>query len=194
MPGETGGIPTAQGRMQWTLSHGDHLHFAVHMIAGRVLDVCPCTRRAASVQYWRASYHVATPIEAALVLNARPSSLQGWIVYAVAPVAVVAEWVGKGVAWLGGDRPLHVTYVSIGPDGFVPSELHVASGATVIWRNDDEDTRSVASQDGQWASGELEPSETYSVMFPRRGRYEFVAPDQVEAGFSDPANGYIVVD
>jgi hypothetical protein len=102
--GQASRISGTQHRLLWTLAHGDHLHFAVHMLAGRLLDVCPCTRRAAEVQYWRASYHARTATERALVRNARPSSAHGWVVYAVAPAVVAAEWIGNGVAWLDASR------------------------------------------------------------------------------------------
>ncbi len=99
--GQASRISGTQNRLLWTFAHGDHLHFAVHMVAGRLLDFCPCTRQAARVQYWRASYHAKTATEAALVRNARPTTTHGWVVYAVAPAAVVGEWIGNGIVWLG---------------------------------------------------------------------------------------------
>jgi uncharacterized membrane protein YedE/YeeE len=98
--GQASRISGTQNRLLWTLAHGDHLHFAVHMVAGRLLDLCPCTRHAAAVQYVRASYHAKTATELALVRNARPTSAHGWLAYTVAPAAVVVEWIGNGISWL----------------------------------------------------------------------------------------------
>jgi hypothetical protein len=100
--GQASRISGTQNRLLWTLAHGDHLHFAVHMLAGRLFDLCPCTRHKAAVQYVRASYHARKPTEVALVRNVRPTTAQGWADYALAPALVVSEWIGDGIGWLGG--------------------------------------------------------------------------------------------
>jgi hypothetical protein len=190
--GETGGIPTTAGRVEWTLHHGDHLHFAVHMVAGRVFDLCPCTRRAAAEQYWRASFHAQTPTEMALARNIRPRSFSGYVAYTMAPFAVGAEWIGKGVAWIGGDRPLHAAYVSIDAGEFSPDEIHVAPGATVTWRNQDLDVHVVVAKNGQFRSGPLEPTDDFSHTFTQRGRYEYYDASYGPFGETD-VTGVVIV-
>jgi plastocyanin len=163
------------------------------MAAGRLFDVCPCTRRKADEQYWRASFHALTPTEQALVRNSRPRSVQGWLAYGIAPFAVTAEWIGKGVGWLGGDRPLHAAYISIGLAEFAPAEVHVAPGATVIWRNQDDDVHVVTADNGQFASPPLNPGEAFAHTFNQRGRTGFYDASYGDFGRTDVV-GTVIVD
>jgi hypothetical protein len=48
------------------------LHYALHLGAGRVLDLCPCTVSIAERQYDKGAYHASTERRAALVDNERP--------------------------------------------------------------------------------------------------------------------------
>src|SRR5438128_6943817 len=36
------GSPDTRARAQWAWDRGDHLHFAIHILSARVLDLCPC--------------------------------------------------------------------------------------------------------------------------------------------------------
>jgi len=89
-------------RVGWTLRRGDHLHYAVHLMAGRVLELCPCTHAAASSQYERARYHALTRLQRTVVApkQPEPGSLEYWVAYATGPMAVAQAWLADGVAWL----------------------------------------------------------------------------------------------
>ena len=70
------GSPDVGARAQWAWDRGDHLHYAVHILAGRVLDLCPCTRRAADAQYYYARFHAVTPRQRDVVSNTPIDSTQ----------------------------------------------------------------------------------------------------------------------
>ncbi|MBV9168827.1 MAG: hypothetical protein JOZ81_01925 [Chloroflexi bacterium] len=84
---------TLRSRAGWVLDRGNRLHYAVHITAGRILAICPCTRDAADRQYWRAGYHAVTPLQREVAQAPRPESASGWIDYMMGPVQV-------GLAWL----------------------------------------------------------------------------------------------
>lgn len=50
----------------------DRVHYGVHLIAGRILSVCPCTRGHAPDEYARALQHAGTSRRQALVTTERP--------------------------------------------------------------------------------------------------------------------------
>src|SRR5205814_9285328 len=91
------GSVDASERIQWTYGHGDHLHFAVHLIQGRVFDLCPCTRRAADAQYFYAKFHAVTPRQQAVLKSSRPGSIAGLGEYIVGPFGVGLDWIGDGI-------------------------------------------------------------------------------------------------
>ena len=125
-------------RVQWTWDRGDHLHYAVHLIAGRVLDLCPCTRRAAATQYYYAHFHAITPRQIAVINNVHPATPGAWAAYIAGPFAVGLDWVGDGVRWLTGSRPALALIVDVSNFEFRQREIHIARGTTVTWRNVDE--------------------------------------------------------
>ena len=53
----------------------ERLHFAVHLAAGRVFSVCPCSRGRADMEHWKAARHAPSVGERALVTSARPRRL-----------------------------------------------------------------------------------------------------------------------
>src|SRR5262245_38425973 len=65
-------------QVRWAWEHGDHLHYAGHLAAGRLLDLCPCTRRAAAAHYYYARFHAVTPRQKAVLANA-PGNLTSWV-------------------------------------------------------------------------------------------------------------------
>jgi plastocyanin len=172
------GSPDPRARAAWTLASGDHLHFAFHIMVGRVLDVCPCTRRAADGQYYRAHFHALTPLQKTVAANTHPASAAEWANYVFGPVQVAFAWVGDGLRWLGGSRPALETVVSLDTYAFQPAEIHIARGTTVTWRNVDAlgEAHTVSADPGQvpkFDSDFLEPDETFSYTFTERGRFAY---------------------
>lgn len=172
-PGD--GSLDASGRLGWAIRSGDHLHFAVHITAGRLLDVCPCTRRAAATQYYRAHFHAVTPLQRAVVATVPPRSPTDWSTYLFGPLGVGARWLGDGVAWLQGDRPPRQAIVELDDLSVEPERLEIARGTTVVWRNVDleGDAHTVTADGGAFASDWLEPGESFSHIFTERGDYAY---------------------
>jgi plastocyanin len=56
---------------------------------------------------------------------------------------------------------------------FAPSILTVRAGTTVMWTNHDEETHTVTSATGAFASAGLGHEEGFSETFTRPGRYEY---------------------
>src|SRR5436190_16257310 len=67
------------GRARAVWQDGDRLHFAVHLAAGRALEVCPCTRDMAGVEYWRASFHARQPWQVEHLNLRRPATVESWL-------------------------------------------------------------------------------------------------------------------
>jgi hypothetical protein len=68
------------------------LHYWGHLVIGRALQVCPCSRRQAYWEYYKARFHAATPRQRALITTQIPHSLP-----AAARDAVVVGWLGVNV-------------------------------------------------------------------------------------------------
>lgn len=92
---------TFRARVTWVLETGNHLHFATHIVAGRVLDICPCTRAAADTEYWRARYHAVTPLEQRVGLRVMPRTPAEFVDYLAGPFEVGLAWLEDGLRWLG---------------------------------------------------------------------------------------------
>ena len=170
------GSPDVRARAQWVWDRGDHLHFAVHIIEGRIFDLCPCTRRAADAQYFYAHFHAVTPHQGAVAANTHPASPQQWVDYVTGPFVVAGDWIHDGIAWLGGQRP--PTQVTIALDDYEmqPAEIHIARGTRVIWRNVDaageaHTVTAAPRQSVSFDSDFLEPDESFAFTFTERGRY-----------------------
>ena len=56
---------------------------------------------------------------------------------------------------------------------FAPSVLTVRVGTTVRWTNHDEETHTITSATGAFASAGLGHEDGFSQTFPRPGRYEY---------------------
>jgi hypothetical protein len=77
------------------LQANNSVHYDVHLLLGRTLALCPCTRRLADTQYSKATWHARTRHQKALVTTARPRTV----------AAVVSDTFQLGVSslqWLGG--------------------------------------------------------------------------------------------
>lgn len=67
-----------------SLAHNDQVHYGGHLVAGRVLSLCPFTAQLAETQYLRGTYHARTPAQLALLTSQRPQSMRARL--AEAPV------------------------------------------------------------------------------------------------------------
>ena len=185
-------------RIQWTIDHGDHLHYAVHLMAGRVLDLCPCTRRAADAQYYYAKFHAVTPHQQAVLKSSRPGGLGGLPAYIAGPFQVGFDWLGDAGSWLRGNRPARTLMVNLDEYTMNPSEIHVLRGTTVVWRNVDElgEAHTVTADPGQlvkFDSDALEPDEQFEFVFTERGRYAYYCTLHGGPGLQG-MSGIVVVD
>ena len=71
------------------------VHYDVHLLAGRTLSLCPCTRGLAAVQYSKAMWHARTQHQRALITTDRPRTV--W-----ALVSDTLQLGLSGIEWLGG--------------------------------------------------------------------------------------------
>lgn len=192
------GSTDARARAQWVWDRGDHLHFAVHIIEGRIFDLCPCTRRAADAQYFYAHFHAVTKRQQAVAANSHPSNFSQWVDYVTGPFLVTTDWIGDGIKWLGGDRPARLVSVALSDYAMQPQEIHVLRGTTVVWRNVDElgEAHTITADPRQlfsFNSDFLEPDESFQFIFTERGRYLYYC--QVHGGpGGDGMSGVVVVD
>jgi plastocyanin len=192
------GSPDMRARAAWAWNRGDHLHYAVHLLQGRLLDICPCTRRAADAQYYRARFHAVTPRQQAVLANTRPDSPAAWVTYIFGPAAVGLDWVGDGISWLAGQRPALEVVVSLDGYSVVPEEIHVVRGTKVIWRNVDDlgEAHTISADPGQFTrfdSDFLVPDEQFDFTFTERGRYAYYCRAHGAPGVQGMA-GIVVVE
>jgi len=191
------GSPDAMARVEWVWAHGDHLHFAVHIIQARVYDLCPCTRRTAAAEYYYAHFHALTPHQKAIVANARPASFTQWVEYVTGPFVVSLDWAHDGLSWLGGQRPTQQESVLIDQYEFQPAEIQIPRGTTVTWRNVDElgEAHTVTADPGQvekFRSDYLEPDETFEHTFTERGIYVYYCEAHGQPGH-EGMSGVVIV-
>jgi plastocyanin len=66
-----------------------------------------------------------------------------------------------------------VRQVAIPGKTFAPSVIQVLVGDTVAWQNGDVTNHTVTADDGAFDSGFLAPGTTYSISFPRTGRFDY---------------------
>jgi plastocyanin len=192
------GSPDPAERARWVWERGDHLHYAVHLVQGRILDVCPCTRRAAAAQYYYARFHAVTPRQRAAVAGGQPNSPSAWVGYFAGPLGVGADWIGDGVAWLSGRRPARAVTVELNAFDISPSETHISRGTRITWRNVDVlgEAHTVTADPGQserFDSDWLVPDEQFGFTFTERGRYAYFCRAHGAAGLRGMA-GVVVVD
>jgi plastocyanin len=195
------GSPNVAARLSWVWARGDHLHFAVHIAQARLLDICPCTRRAAGYQYYKAHFHAVTAHQRALAADTNPHSLSDWAEYVVGPVVVGFDWIHDGIVWITGQRPTQQATVIMDEYEFEPPEIHVARGTLVTWRNVDEEgeAHTITADPGQsvrFDSGWVLPDETFQYTFTERGRYAYFCQAHGAPGQQGQAlmTGVIVVE
>lgn len=75
----------------------------------------------------------------------------------------------KGVS-AGGEN----AYVRINNFKFVPKELHVKTGTTVTWKNDDSAPHNVVSSDGTLQSPNLQKGDSWSHTFNEKGEFNYI--------------------
>jgi plastocyanin len=190
--------PDLSGRVLAAISRGDHLHYAFHVLAGRVLDICPCTRRAAAAQYYRATYHAITPRQRAVIAASPPRSADQWLTYLWGPSAVIGDWIKDGMAWASGDRPVAMRAVDLDDFEMLPRQVSVSRGSTIQWHNIDigGELHALTADPGQaisFDSGALEPGEDFSFRFDQPGRFYYYCRIHGSPGLVG-MSGVIVVD
>ena len=87
-------------QLVYALDGGDHLHYVVHLVLGRVLDLCPGTRSLAEEQYRRAMAHARTGHQLALVTSQQPTTLRQRVADAAGMLGSGVRWGARGATWL----------------------------------------------------------------------------------------------
>jgi plastocyanin len=105
---------------------------------------------------------------------------------ALAEVSTVEEVTMKiriavmiGLVWLAGSMmaghalAARSAAVGIKEFKFAPTALEIRTGTTVTWTNRDEETHTITSATGAFASAGLGHDETFAQTFTRPGAYEY---------------------
>jgi plastocyanin len=90
---------------------------------------------------------------------------RGW------PAVIVMAIVLAGLTAHAAEKS--ATAIDVQEFKFAPSVLTVRAGTTVTWTNHDEETHTVTSATGAFASAGLGQEEGFSQTFTRPGRYEY---------------------
>jgi hypothetical protein len=112
-----------------------------------------------------------TPTQQQLLASSNPRTNATWVAFFVDPFRVTFEWIGDGIAWLGGDRPIDRVEVALVREGFSPPEVSVPRGTMVVWRNLDSVAHLLTSSILGVESVMLEPMQSFSIHVPYRGTY-----------------------
>jgi plastocyanin len=84
-------------------------------------------------------------------------------------------------AVVGAQEDQGVVPVSAYDGYFDPADITVPSGTTVVWTNMGEKPHSVTAHDGSFASGMLDPGESYQATFYEPGRtYTYQCSDAMQ--------------
>ena len=70
-------------------------------------------------------------------------------------------------------RPTTTVNVSIAATGFVPDEIRIRPGDTVVWKNNDTNNHQVVSDTNVFKSPVLKPGATYSHVFDTESSYSY---------------------
>jgi hypothetical protein len=73
---------------------------------------------------------------------------------------------------------------------FIPEEIHVAPGATVMWMNSSPLAHTVTADDGSFDSGNMDAGATFSLTFDAPGIYTYYCAPHKSIGMI----GTVVVD
>jgi plastocyanin len=77
---------------------------------------------------------------------------------------------------------------------FVPTEVHVVPGATVLWTNSSPLQHTVTADDATFDSGMLDPGAAFSKVFDTPGAYQYFCQPHGSAGLHGMAATIIVDD
>lgn len=80
------------------------------------------------------------------------------------------------------DTPADATEVVMLDARFVPGDITVTAGTTVVWVNQGADWHSVAAVDGSFASGQIAPGDSFSYTFETPGTYTYVCKHHARQG------------
>ena len=73
---------------------------------------------------------------------------------------------GSGTPITASGSPVnYTTRVTIQNSAFIPSEVTVMVGGSILWVNDDEAMHTVTGDDGSFDSGDLQPGATFGATF-----------------------------
>src|SRR4051812_15947096 len=82
---------TGLSRAALQIGHDDRVHYVGHLLAGRLLSLCPCGAPLAERQYARGMYHAHTPRQKALLTTARPATVRELLLEAPALFAALVR-------------------------------------------------------------------------------------------------------
>jgi plastocyanin len=97
--------------------------------------------------------------------------MQTDIIRFIAIAGAAALFLLEPVAPLYAEQTIIVTIKDF---DFHPMSLTVTAGATVTWKNRDNEPHTVTSVSGLFRSGALDTGETYSFKFDKPGTYKYV--------------------
>ena len=95
-------------------------------------------------------------------------------------ILLLAAFVVLCVPAVGAQEDQGVVPVSAYDGYFYPADITVPSGTTVVWTNEGELPHSVTSHDGSFASGMLNPGESYEATFYEPGTYTYQCSDAMQ--------------
>lgn len=94
------------------------------------------------------------------------------LVVACAPAQTPKQTTDKTIGRAEGSGK--VVAVAIRGFKFVPAEVNIKAGETVVWTNEDSAPHTVESSDGTLKSDELSKGDTYSYTFAKSGKYDYI--------------------
>jgi plastocyanin len=83
--------------------------------------------------------------------------------------------------------------INMGAQTFDQTEVHVAPGQTVVWRDPDVRTHTVTADDGSFDSGDVTPGKQFAMEFDTPGTYPYYCQYHGGPG-GDGMSGILVVD
>jgi plastocyanin len=95
-------------------------------------------------------------------------------------ILLLTAFVVLFVPAVGAQEDQWVVPVSAYDGYFDPADITVPSGTTVVWTNMGEKPHSVTSHDGLFASGMLNPGESYQATFYEPGTYTYQCSDWMQ--------------
>src|SRR6266568_3594507 len=93
--GGIGAIAAAPELMQ-VVHSSDRLHYAGHLVAGRVLSLCPCASALTDNKYNKGLYHARTGLQVALLTTAAPQTAVARLRELPTLTAGAWRWMSRG--------------------------------------------------------------------------------------------------